>query len=147
MRGSAEKRRPRTDQEAEKMSGNIIIATSKIKTCESFYRLCESCGYDSGFTDSLWGDIIMDAEIYAELEYFMAKHTLKDAVNVCGYSLTDLYVFQMDKYNLIREIGKNTAECSKERMVINAFRMMIDMKADPETYLRRLEEGRGEDKL
>jgi hypothetical protein len=53
----------------------------------------------------------------------------------------------MDKYNLIREIGKNTAECNKVRMVINAFRMMIDMKADPETYIRRLEEGRGEDKL
>ncbi len=129
------------------MSSNIIIATSKIKTCESFYRLCEDCGYDRTFTDSLWGDVITDEEMYAELEYFMVHHTLKDKVKVSGYSLTDLYVFQMDKYNLIREIGKNTAECNKERMVINAFRMMIDMKADPDTYIRRLEEGRGEDRL
>ncbi len=129
------------------MSSNIIIATSKIKTCESFYRLCDDCGYDRDFTDALWGDVITDSEMYGELEYFMAHHTLKDKVSVCGYSLTDLYVFQMDKYNLIREIGKNTAECNKVRMVINAFRMMIDMKADPETYIRRLEEGRGEDKL
>ena len=129
------------------MSSNIIISTSKIKTCESFYRLCENCGYDRTFTDSLWGDVIMDEEMYAELEYFIVHHTLKDKVKISGYSLTDLYVFQMDKYNLIREIGKNTAECSKERMVINAFRMMIDMKADPEAYIRRLEEGRGEDRL
>ena len=129
------------------MSSNIIIATSKIKTCESFYRLCDDCGYDRAFTDSLWGDVITDEEMYGELEYFMVHHTLKDKVKVSGYSLTDLYVFQMDKYNLIREIGKNPTDCNKVRMVINAFRMMIDMKADPETYIRRLEEGRGEDKL
>ncbi len=129
------------------MSGNIIIATSKIKTCERFYALCDNCGYDRIWSDALWADVINDDEIYAELEYYLATHTLKDSADVCGYSLTDLYVFQMDKYNLIREIGKNTAECNKERMVLNAFRMIVDMKADPETYLRRLEEGRGEDKL
>lgn len=129
------------------MSGNIIIATSKIKACAQFYDLCDRCGYDTTWTDALWADIINDNEVYGELAYYLAHHTLKDGVDVCGYSLTDLYVFQMDKYNLIREIGKNTAECNKERMVLNAFRMMIDMKADPDTYLRRLEEGRGEDKL
>ena len=53
----------------------------------------------------------------------------------------------MDKYNLIREIGKNPRECNKERMVLNAFRMLIDMKADPETYVKRIEEGRGEGKI
>ncbi len=129
------------------MSGNIIIATSKIKACEHFYELCEYCGYDREWTDALWGDIIADELMFAELSYYLSNHTLKDIVSVGGYSLTDLYVFQMDKYNLIREIGKNPPECNKERMVLNAFRMMIDMKADPETYIKRLEEGRGEDRL
>ena len=129
------------------MSGNIIIATSKIKACEMFYDLCRRIGYEDPWIDALWGDIISDEEMYGELSYYLQNHTLKDSVKISGYSLTDLYVFQMDKYNLIREIGKNTAECNKERMVMNAFRMMIDMKADPETYVRRLEEGRGEDRL
>ena len=129
------------------MSSNIIIATSKIKACEFFYELCDFCGYEKEWSDELWGDIIKDPDMYAEFAYYVQNHTLKDSFDVCGYSLTDLYVFQMDKYNLIREIGKNNADCNKERMVLNAFRMMIDMKADPETYLRRLEEGRGEDRL
>ena len=129
------------------MSGNIIIATSKIKACEHFYDLCRRCGYDDPWTDALWGDAITDKEIYAELAYYLEHHTLRDSVKVAGYGLTDLYVFQMDKYNLIREIGKNTAECNKERMVLNAFRMMIDMKADPSEYIKRMEEGRGEDRL
>ncbi len=129
------------------MSGNIIIATSKIKACEQFYELCEYCGYEKEWTDSLWGDIVSDDGMFNELAYYLTHHTLKDSESVGGYSLTDLYVFQMDKYNLIREIGKNPPECNKERMVLNAFRMMIDMKADPETYIKRLEEGRGEDRL
>ena len=126
---------------------SIIIATSKIKVCEFFYDLCDRCGYERDWTDRLWGDLITDPDVYKEFEYYAANHTLRDGIDVCGYSLTDLYVFQMDKYNLIREIGKNPVECNKERMVLNAFRMLIDMKADPETYVRRLEEGRGEDKL
>ena len=85
--------------------------------------------------------------MYDEFVYYAENHTLKDSVKIAGYSLSDLYVFQMNKYNLIREIGKNPRECNKERMVLNAFRMMIDMKSDPETYVKRLEEGKGEDRL
>ncbi len=129
------------------MSGNIIIATSKIKTFETFCTLCRQNGYEDAWIDALWGDIITDEDMYAELVYFLSNHTLKDSVKIAGYSLSDLYVFQMNKYNLIREIGKNPRECNKERMVLNAFRMMIDMKSDPETYVKRLEEGKGEDRL
>ena len=70
-----------------------------------------------------------------------------DKVKVAGYSLSDLYVWQMDKYNMIREIGKNPRTCNKEKMVMRSFRAMIDMQREPEKYVRRLEEGRGEDRL
>ncbi len=129
------------------MSGNIIIATAKLKVCDFFYDLCDRCGYDRNWTDSLWGAIVTDETVYEEFAYYAANHTFGDMLSVSGYTMSDLYVFQMDKYNLIREIGKNPPECNKERMVLNAFRMMIDMKADPEVYVKRLQEGRGEDRL
>ena len=129
------------------MSGNIIIATSKLKACDFCYELCDACGYDRDWTDALWGDIVTDEDILSEFMYYRENHTFRDKCSIRGYSLSDLYVFQMDKYNLIREIGKNTVDCNKERMVLNAFRMMIDMKADPDTFVKRLEEGRGEDRL
>ncbi len=129
------------------MSGNIIISTTKIKACEFCYSLCDACGYDRDWTDSLWGDIVSDEDMLAEFMYYAQNHTFRDSCTISGYSLSDLYVFQMDKYNLIREIGKNPPECNKERLVLNAFRMMIDMKADPDTFVKRIEEGRGEDRL
>ncbi len=129
------------------MSGNIIISTSKIKACELFYELCDYCGYDREWTDGLWSSIVTDDGLFAEFVYYAENHTFRDVYSISGYSLSDLYVFQMDKYNLIREIGKNTAECNKQRMVLNAFRMMADMRDDPETDVKRLEEGSGEDRL
>ena len=44
-------------------------------------------------------------------------------------------------------LGRFVPTCSVDKPVLNAFRMMIDMKSDPETYVKRLEEGRGEDRL
>lgn len=125
----------------------IIIATSMLKTCQFFYDLCNYCEYDGEWIDSLWADIIEDDKIYNELVYYFENHTFLDELKVKGYSLSDLYVFQMSKYNLIREIGKNPASCNKERLVLNSFRMMVDMVRDPETYVMRIEEGKGNDKL
>lgn len=126
---------------------SIIISTSKIKAFQFFYDLCEFCGYEKSWTDSLWSDIVQDDALFNELVYYFDNHTFLDEFKVKGYSLSDLYVFQMSKYNLIREIGKNPVECNKERMVMNSFRMMIDMARDPETYVARIEEGKGNDRL
>ena len=126
---------------------SIVIATSKIKACEFLYELCEYCGYEKEWVDALWIEIVENDDLYRELVYYFENHTFLDELKVKGYSLSDLYVFQMSKYNLIREIGKNPVECNKERMVMNSFRMMIDMIKDPETYVQRIEEGKGNDKL
>ena len=75
----------------------------------------------------------------------MEHHTFKDELKVKGYALSDIYVWQMDKYNLIREIGKNPVTCNKETMVMNAFMVLGEMLDDPDTYVKRIESGRGND--
>ena len=99
------------------------------------------------FIESLWGDLLSAEELIKEFMYYLDHHTLLDQAKCRGYGLTDLYVWQMDRYNLVREIGKNTEGCNKEAMVLNAFRTMIDMKKDPEIYVERLTRGTGMDQL
>lgn len=125
----------------------ILYDASRIKVCQGFYDICEYAEFDKEWTDKLWTDIITCRDIYEELVYYIEHHTFMDKIKVRGYSLSDIYVWQMDKYNLVREIGKNPRTCNKERMVMRAFRTMIDMQKNPDEYVRRLEEGRGEDKL
>ncbi len=126
---------------------SIIISTSTIKTCDFFFFLCDYCQFEQEWSDKLWSDIIANDDLYNELVYYFENHTFLDKLSVMNYSLSDLYVFQMSKYNLIREIGKNPESCNKERLVLNSFRMMVDMIADPQTYVSRIEEGKGNDRL
>ncbi len=125
----------------------ILYDASKVKVCQGFYDICEYAEFDKAWTDKLWTDIITCRDIYEELVYYIEHHTFMDKVKVKNYSLSDLYVFQMDKYNLVREIGKNPRTCNKERMAMKAFRALLDMQENPDAYIRRLEEGRGEDRL
>ena len=124
---------------------SIIISTSKLKVCEGFYNLCEYAGFAAEDSDELWTELILDKEIYDEFVFYLENHTFKDALKIRGYSLSDLYVWQMDKYNLIRELGKNPVTCNKETMVLNAFKTITEMKKNPDIYVKRIESGRGMD--
>lgn len=128
------------------MSG-ILYDARMVKAYEGMVQLGKYAGKSDEFIESLWADLLSDEELMKEFMYYLDHHTLLDQAKCRGYGLTDLYVWQMDRYNLIREIGKNTEVCNKEAMVLNAFRTMIDMKKDPDTYLERLTRGTGMDQL
>lgn len=125
----------------------ILYDARKVKSYDSLLQLGEYAGKSREFVDGLWSELILDDELMKEFMYYLDHHTLLDEVKCRGYAMTDLYVWQMDRYNLIREIGKNPAVCNKETMVLNAFRTMIDMKKDPDTYVERLTRGTGMDEL
>lgn len=129
------------------MMSGIVYDARRIKAWEGMLALGEYAGKDEAWTLRLWEELVMDNELMKEFMYYLDHHTLLDRVKCRGYALTDLYVWQMDRYNLIRDIGKNTICCNKEAMVLNAFYTMLEMKKDPDTYVRRLTEGTGMDQL
>lgn len=125
----------------------IVYDARRIKAWEGMLALGEYAGKDEAWILRLWERLVMDHELMKEFMYYLDHHTLLDKAKCRGYALTDLYVWQMDRYNLIRDIGKNTVCCNKEAMVLNAFDTMLEMKKDPDTYVRRLTEGTGMDQL
>ena len=81
-----------------------------------------------------------------EFIFYLEHHSLKDKVHCEGYGLTDLYIWQMNRYNIIGDSGKNTDTCNKDRMVLKAFYDMAQMKKSPDEYIKKLTLGRGMDK-
>ena len=126
---------------------NIIYDATRLKVCQGLYEICEYAELDREWTDRLWQDVLTCREIYDELVYYIEHNNFMDRLKVGNYSLCDLYDFQMNKYNLVREIGKNPRTCNKEKMVMKAFRMMLDMMKAPEEYIKKLEQGKGMDEL
>ncbi|MDE7287546.1 MAG: hypothetical protein K2N55_11995 [Lachnospiraceae bacterium] len=125
----------------------IVYDATKIKVCQAFYEICDYAGLSRKWADALWKDILSRGQIYEELIYYIEHHTFMDKLNVCGYTLCDLYVWQMNRYNLIKDTGKNSRTCNKEKMAMQAFRTMADLMENPEKGLRKLDYGQGMDKL
>lgn len=125
----------------------IVYDATKVKVCQAFYEICDYAELSREWADALWQDILSRKQIYEELIYYIEHHTFMDKVKVCGYSLCDLYVWQMNRYNLIKDTGKNSRTCNKEKMAMQAFRTMIDLLAQPEEGQKKLDYGQGMDKL
>ena len=125
----------------------ILYDARKIKALEFLTQLCEYAGKDDVFAQELWTEFLSDGDLYEEFVYYADNHTFCDEMKISGYSMSDLYVWQMDRYNIVRELGKNPTACNKETLVLNAFREMANMKRDPEEYVKRIESGKGNDRL
>lgn len=125
----------------------ILYDARRVKAYESLLTLGAYAGQEKEWLDALWVDLLSIPDLYAELVYYLEHHDLMDQYKYEGYSLIDLYVWQMNKYNLVKDFGKNTSECNKETMVLRSFRTMIELMKNPEEYLKRLSEGRGMDRL
>ena len=125
----------------------ILYDARKLKALGFLNDLCGYAGKDEVFSEKLWKEFLDDSELYDEFVFYADNHTFLDKLKVSGYSMSDLYVWQMDRYNIVRELGKNPAACNKETLVLNAFMEMSKMKRDPATYVSRIESGKGNDRL
>lgn len=123
----------------------ILYDARLVKTYEGLLALGEISDEPKQWCDMLWEELVFDRELLDELVFYLEHHYLKDTVKCEGYGLTDLYIWQMNKYNIIGDSGKNTDACNKDRMVLKAFRDMIDMKKNPATYVKRMTLGKGMD--
>lgn len=126
---------------------DIILDARRIKAFEAFTELGEYTGKEAGWLDELWGMLISRDELMTEFMYYIDNHSLLDNVSVSGISLTDIFVNQMGKYNLINDTGKNSRECNKETMILNSFYSMGKLMEDPDKYIKGYFEDPGMDRL
>ena len=123
----------------------ILYDARRVKAYERLLALGEIAGETKQWCDILWEELIFDSALLEEMVFYLEHHYLMDKVHCEGYGLTDLYIWQMNRYNIIGDSGKNTAACNKDRMVLHAFRDMIDMKKEPAVYVKKMTMGRGMD--
>jgi len=125
----------------------IIFDSRKIMVYEDLKYLCEFTGKGAAFAEELWQAFLKNDDLYNEFLYYIDNRTFKDAFSFEGYSLTDIYVYMLGRFNLINDTGKNTEACNKETMVLETFMGMVELMANPAEYVKKLDAGRGMDKL
>lgn len=126
---------------------HIVYDNAAIRVYDGLVRLCDYAGKPVAWCDALWLEMLEDRQLYEEFVYYLEHHLPRDMMKIRGYSLTDLYVWQIEQYNLRRDSGKNTVCCNKEEMMLQAFDMLARMKKNPDAYIGKLDKGAGMDKL
>lgn len=127
---------------------DIIINTTSLKAFDALSTMSQLYGKEEGYADRLWQCMLDNNELMEEFIYYLEHGMILDKMKVSGYSLTDLYVFEIENFNLlITNLGKNSNDCNKDLMVLNTFYRMSELIENPEAMIRKLNEGRGMDKL
>lgn len=129
-----------------KMEPWLIYDGNHVAAYNSLQKLCEYAGRSIQRCDELWALMLEDRELFEEFVYYLNHHAFLDKMKVCGFSMTDLYVQQLDRYNIKQDSGKNTAACNKEEMALNTFEAMAKLKKEPDKPIRKWQEGFGMDK-
>lgn len=125
----------------------IIFDGSKIKVYEALENWCNMVKKDEKFLTQFWKRILENEEVYKEFVYYLEHHELMAQYVVQGYSMIDLFVCQMDRYNIMHDVGKNDGRCNKEKMVLQAFDVMLKMSENPDEIVKKLQSGEGMDKI
>ena len=126
---------------------SIILANSKLRAYEYLNQLAEYSGWKQEHTDRLWTCFLKYDDLYEEFIFYLSHHEIKDDLHFHGYSILDLYVWQMNHYNMIHDIGKNTGNCNKEDLVLRAFLMMGEFMDNPEDFDQKLSGAPHQDRL
>ena len=124
----------------------IILDARRMKAYEYLGELGKFAGKDEDFLDELWGEFLMNEELMFAFMHYLDEHSLSDNIKCEGYGLTDLYFYNMRRFEMKQDIGKNYADCDKEALVLDTFLLMARMIKAPEDYVRRLESGPGMDR-
>lgn len=127
--------------------GNIIIASEKLKLFELVKEWAEYAGYSEEWTNDFWRDLLLTREVYEEFLYYIDHNDFLCKYSFNGQFITDIFIWEMRKYNIKTDRGKNYADCDKTEMVLNAFRTMLDMKDNGERVINSMENKNGADKL
>ena len=123
----------------------ILIDARRIKAYERLMQLCEACGKTEEFAEELWMEMVADEGLMGEFMYYLDHHSIFGQLECRGYTLTDLYFYNMRQFEMMQDVGKNYSDCDKEELVLDTFMDMAGMMKDPEKYIKKLSEGLGMD--
>lgn len=115
---------------------NIIIASEKIKLFEIVKSYSEYAGYTNEWAEEFWQDLLLNKGIYDEFLYYIDKNDFLCKYSIDGQYITDVFIWEMRKFNIKTDRGKNYADCDKAEMILNAFRTMLNMAKNNENKNR-----------
>lgn len=108
--------------------------------------LCEYAGADEAFLRDFWERLVNDPEIYEEFVYYLEHQDFLCKVKIEGYGLVDLMIFQIDHFRAVMDQDVADMRFNKDKMLLMAFNSLLQMRKDPEPFVRMMQGQTGTDR-
>lgn len=108
-------------------------------------ELCRYAGEDEAFYHAFLKKLQADEEICEELAYYCAHGNFACKAKVCGYTVVDVMVWQMDHFKARLDRDNSGTRQNGDRMLLLAFDTLLNMRGNPEEYIRKMQGETGTD--
>ena len=108
-------------------------------------KLCEDAGEEDGVLDVFWERVRSYPEVLKEFDYYRLHNDLLCELKVCGITVADILIWQIDRFKAALDEGKFALKYNGPHMVLGAFYTMCDVIDDPSSYVNHFRSETGSD--
>lgn len=94
-------------------------------------KLAECAGEDKAAADAFWNRLVTIPELLKEYAYYFDTGEFLCEYIIEGFSIADILVWQMDHFKAHMDRADSANRYDKDRLVLSAFRTMMELKEDP----------------
>ena len=114
------------------------------KTVEA---ICDEAGFSPERKAALLEGLERNPDIAEELRYYLEHQDFLCKVNVQGYTMVDILVWQIDHFRAFLDRDTDLTRRNPGAMGVLAAETMLRMRDDPESVLREYTEETGTDRI
>ena len=107
--------------------------------------LAGNAGEDDAFVNEFIDLINGSEKIREEYIYYMINNRFLGEYSVCGMTVVDIMIWQMDHFKSDLDRGLYDMQSNPDKMLLMAFNTMLKMEKDPLGYLEKYGSDTGTD--
>ncbi len=116
------------------------------KEIEHWVRMLgENANEEDAFLNTLAESLLKEPEAAEEFAYYVKNGNFLCKMQVDGYTVIDVMIWQMDHFKAEMDRGKYEMKNNGSKMVLRAFDTLLKMKEQPERYKGLMQSETGTD--
>lgn len=127
------------------MEENSKLVITREQVREFTKKACEDNHLSNIFFEEFWGRLLKRDDIYKEYVYYLVKRDFLSEVEILGYHVIDILIWQMDHFKAKLDMDTYNEKHNEAVMIMEAFDTFLKMSESPEEYRLRMQTDTGVD--
>lgn len=124
-------------------TNTLHITREQVKTFT--HEACVKNGLSEEFFAQFWARMLERDDIYTEYVYYLVKQEFISRVEIKGYHVIDVLIWQMDHFKAKLDADTYDMKHNEAKMILSAFDTFLKMAENPEEYTYRMQVDTGTD--